>query len=204
MNVVVNTLVLMAVAFTSSPAVAGNANPRLDLPVTRTVVVPGAKIDVYAISAFTSATGEGKIDFLKRVAVPLADFTKVNGVEGCSNICYSAERTQWAVAFSTVNAHAVCLVNSYCAKGFTNTGEYIHSHPAGETYRVNHADKVFLGAYVKLGNTQRGHGLSFSKDDVLAGPGYLVAEGQLLYQSGPGATESLGPIAVDVVAVQSP
>jgi len=167
------------------------AETLLDLPVARTVFVSGAKVNVRAIANITSHAGEEKLDFLKTAAKSLDTFTEINGVEGCANICYSTESKQWSVSLVTVNAHAVCLVDGHCAHGFTRTGEYIHSHPSGR-YRVNRTDKAFLSSYVKLGMPQKGHGTSFSDDDFAAGPGYLVADGQLFYQSGPGTTENLG------------
>lgn len=110
-----------------------------------------------------STSNESKIQFITRVATYMDSWTKRNDVEACGHIIQLGDI--YAVIIETQRKREECL-SSQSYKGWTMTGETIHSHP--------HRRKTKASAF---------------SDTDYATPGYLIDSGELWYQNGKGTEE---------------
>lgn len=112
------------------------------------------------VKEMESAPGESKAEFIVRVAVWLQGWTVKNNAEACGHII--TMDGIYAVILQTQNLRDECL-SSASYKGWTLTGENIHSHP--------HRRKTKAHAF---------------SDTDYSTPGYLVDSNVLWYQNGKG------------------
>ncbi len=197
MNRFAKTLSFTLVAFALSVLSVAHAGPlmRLDTPQL------GIVVDIEDLGVMTSAEGETKVDFLKRVGVVLDEFSARTGFEGCSKIWTDHDKA-WGVHLTSAHAHNTCVITNLGVKGMVMLKEGIHSHPPSDSYRVNETDRAFIlagaGTSVQVNDWARTDGATFSPQDFGLGPGYLVSRGQLLHQSGRRSIENLGAISPPV------
>lgn len=165
-------------------------------------------VEVKALGTLESRESEEKLDFLKRVGRVLHGYTSTTNLEACGVIIErpgQAEGTEgkWVVPLVTQMSHIACAGVITLPHDGQMTGETIHSHPSLENgrYVVNQADSKFFqglhGKRVRRGqrmSMNKGPGESFSPTDFAAGPGWLVENGQLLFQSGRSNVIHHGPI----------
>lgn len=136
-----------------------------------------------------SEPNETKVAFLVRVAINLQDHTAETGNEACGLI---AERDgQYSVILQTNDVQVLCDADSVM-RGWTNTGENIHSHPvptrAGNQILLTDATKKAIREHRngRIWWTVRSD--EFSNIDYRNGPGYLAANNTLYYQRGAGTS----------------
>ena len=120
------------------------------------------------IKEMESSPGEAKEAFILRVANYLQDWTEKNKVEACGYIITQGDIT--AVILQTQKRRDECL-SSASYKGWTLTGENIHSHP----------------------HRRKTNAHTFSETDYSI-PGYLVDSNELWYQNGKGTEKQIASL----------
>jgi hypothetical protein len=154
------------------------------------------------VGTYTSQPGESYVAFVTRVAQTLNAWSLQNHQEACGAFAKAANGT-YQIQLTTEHSQLVCLITVEAPAGMALVGDSLHSHVAstdssGE-YRVTDADRAAFKAMgdwthaSKSNRWEKGEGgndkiTNFSNDDYDSGPGYLVAEGQLLHQHGRGTS----------------
>lgn len=154
------------------------------------------------VGEFISQTGEALGDFIVRIAPALDQHTRESGHEVCGMVAADSER--YGVRLGTTKGAMTCsLSRSNVPEGMRAMNVSIHSHPHTRSVLPTAADVSFYaenplssGRMVKRGRSERVGGAYFSAGDYQSGPGYLVAEGQVLYQEGKGTERTLGNFTV--------
>lgn len=150
------------------------------------VEVPGlGTIDYLRLFEAVSEPGESLDNFALRIGPNLRAFSDDTGFEACGIIASDGER--FGVIVGSSQAHALCAnFTDKVPEGMKANGQTIHSHPRGDSYKINATDRAFLGPLYRIGDryTRSNRGV-FSADDFSAGPGYLVSpSGAIYYQAG--------------------
>ena len=175
----------------------------------RPAEIQGA-LEIKALGTLESRDGENKVDFLKRVGRVLDGYTATTQLEACGVIIERSNKEEategkWVVPMVTQMSHIACAAVITLPHDGIMTGETIHSHPAFENgrYVANQADvKFFQGLHGK--RIRRGQRMTlnqkgeptFSSTDFAGGPGWLVEQGQLLFQNGRNNVVNHGSIEV--------
>lgn len=165
-------------------------------------------LEVQALGTMESRQGESKVEFLKRVGRVLDQYTANTDQEACGVLIDRPhlgpeDEGKWTVPIVTQMSHIACAGVTTLPHDGVLSGETIHSHPRPEhgRYRANDADVAFFqGLYGK--RVRRGqrmtlpvtHSARFSPQDFAAGPGWLVENGELLYQNGSSNIQHYGSI----------
>ena len=145
-----------------------------------------------------SESGEGQIEFLKRVGRVLVDHSDRTGHEACGQVCQNVDSTRFAVQVVTNDAHINCAMWTTCPTGYLPTGTNIHSHCPKRILRANAADQSFSANSYKIGNRLKPcDPYRFSAQDIASGPGYLATPDSLLYQEGRNAVTDLGELPAE-------
>ena len=158
----------------------------------------GAKVPLVELHTMTQGAEEDRLVFLKRAGVWMHNYTVGTNEEVCANIC-AAPNGHLSLRLTTNGSHLACGITNRCVAGSKPTGESIHSHPHDPSFRLNATDIAFLRDRAPGQNVQRyatflANAKQFSEWDYALGAGYLVADGQLLYQKGPGTATVLGDL----------
>lgn len=159
----------------------------------------GRAVSIAQVSTVIGSPDEDDASFLLRQAHVLSEFTRTTGFEACSQICHSPGGAP-GLLVTTNRSHIGCVIVDRCPSGMLPSGLSVHSHPHVRSYEVNDVDLVFLKnrAPAKIVRRYERRSLSpeigFSPSDYLAGPGYLIDDGFLFYQNGPGTMRPLGEI----------
>lgn len=154
---------------------------------------------------FVSQDNEKLEDFLLRIS-PLAEqFTVMTGWEVCGFVA-QGKNGQYGLRLSSNRGAISCNISSNNVPfGMTAMRMTYHTHPEGnarptaadaEFYADNPATSgrmVKVGKPVKIGIGNKGSDI-FSDGDYAA-PGYLAAEGKLMYQEGKGSERDVGTFA---------
>lgn len=127
------------------------------------------------LTKYYSEEGESKRDFILRIAPELRAWTLANKAEQCGWIATDGKR--FGVVMMTIHSQIMCLANSHPME-MTKTGELIHTHPRGGTYKLGRSDQIRMGGVTMYTILPE----SFSQGDIDAGPGYLVTPTTVLYQ----------------------
>lgn len=147
----------------------------------------------WPVATYTSLPGEEKEAFLMRVSPEIEAWTAQNNAETCAFV--ATDGRGWGLKLITIRSQVDCVFAFGVApEGMTTTKETFHTHPRmdqGGYVKVNAQSRE---AMARLGDDVRGkptwfrieNNNEFSKYDIEAGPGYLITNGQLLYQDGPG------------------
>lgn len=151
-----------------------------------------------------SDPGEGLSDFMLRIAPVLEQHTRESGHEVCGMVAQSADAERFGVRLGTTKGAMTCSMSRLnVPAGMRALTVSVHSHPHTRSVLPTSADVSFYaenplssGRMVKRGRSERVGGAYFSIGDYAAGPGFLVAEGQLLYQEGKGTERNLGSFDV--------
>ncbi|MBV6883194.1 hypothetical protein [Xanthomonas euvesicatoria] len=162
------------------------------------------------LAEIVSEPGEGLEAFMLRLAPVLDRHTRESGHEVCGMVAQSADSEQFGVRLGTTKGAMTCSMSrSNVPAGMRALNVSIHSHPHNRSVLPTAADVSFYaenplssGRMVKRGRSERVGGAYFSSGDYAAGPGYLVAEGQLLYQEGKGTERNLGRFVVTPGALE--
>lgn len=160
-------------------------------------------LEVVSLGSWFSQPGEAKIAFLKRVGRGLVDYAQKTQFEACGVIWVGGtpESPTYAVPLISAQAHARCpLIPGLkpVQPGYTATDESIHVHPEDGRYRINTADRLLDPSARRKPPYAwgRSHGArGFSPEDTETGPGYLVADGNLLYSAAQGDVVDHGAVA---------
>ncbi|HDS1324908.1 hypothetical protein I5U42_09230 [Stenotrophomonas maltophilia] len=152
------------------------------------------------VGEFLSRPGEALSDFMLRIAPVLDRHTRESGHEVCGMVAQSADSERFGLRLGTTKGAMTCsMLRSNVPAGMRALNVSIHSHPHTRSVMPTSADVSFYaenplssGRMIKRGRSERVGGAYFSNGDYAAGPGYLVAEGQLLYQEGKGTERNLG------------
>lgn len=156
--------------------------------VIASISVGGVRVDGIVLGEMTGGADKSMDQFAVSISGPIAQYTKNTQHEVCAQICKSPQG-DWGAVVTTVGSHVMCPITNVCPDGMTATGQGIHSHPTGSTYKINAADKAVLlsGPFYRLGAKEaRGQTDVFSAEDFKAGPGYMVTDkGRLMHQDGP-------------------
>jgi len=156
--------------------------------VSASINIGRSNLEGRVLGELTARSAMTMDQFAVSISGPIARYTKNTQHEVCAQICKSPQG-DWGAAVTTVGSHVMCPITSVCPEGMTATGQGIHSHPTGSTYKINAADKAVLlsGPFYHLGAKEaRGQTDVFSAEDFKAGPGYMVTDkGRLMHQDGP-------------------
>lgn len=167
-------LLTLVTAFASAQAADVGMTPAMR-------ALPFKTLDVY-----TSRPGESLEAFLLRIAPVLRTFTHTTGFEACGAIAKGP--TGYGVALGTNESQIGCLAGEAgVPEGMTWTGETLHSHPEDHELTMQPNDRAYAKATRTAdpyARTFEGSPDGFSHADFRGAPGYLVANGQLLYQPG--------------------
>lgn len=154
-------------------------------------------LNVIGLGTMQSHEGEELVDFLKRVGRVLHDFTSQTKFEACAAIGERDDHPNRYVAPIVTNgSHIACTPDPSFLTDARDTEQTIHSHPVGDqkgrfTYKVNKVDQQLMR--ITSGQQrllhQRHHLINgrndtFSPQDFAMGAGWLVADGNLLFQDG--------------------
>ncbi|WP_288431778.1 hypothetical protein [uncultured Stenotrophomonas sp.] len=156
------------------------------------------------LAEIVSEPEEALETFMLRLAPVLDRHTRESGHEVCGMVAQSADAERFGVRLGTTKGAMTCSMSrSNVPDGMHALNVSIHSHPHTRSVLPTAADVSFYaesplssGRMVKRGRSERVGGAYFSSGDYAAGPGYLVAEGQLLYQEGKGTERNLGHFVV--------
>jgi hypothetical protein len=161
-------------------------------------VYNGQTVIITALPKFTSAPGEDKVTFLKRVGRYMQDYSFHNKVETCASIWENPADTQWALQLTTTNSHIECLIIQENPTGdstWVQDAATIHSHPLIHEFKLSEVDAQLSGD-APVGKRKELFNAEFSPMDKAAGPGYLIANRELQYQKDNGAVyTNFGAIA---------
>ena len=171
-------------------------------------------LEVRALGTMENRQGEGKIDFLKRVGRVLDGYTGSTNLEACGVLIdrphlQPEDQGKWTVPLVTQMSHIACAGVITLPYDGVLSGETIHSHPRPPhgRYQVNQADvSFFYGLHGK--RVRRGQRMTlpmyeqarFSQQDFSSGPGWLVENGELLFQNGRDNIQRHGSIHEDPAA----
>lgn len=150
------------------------------------------------VGEFVSEPGEALGDFTLRLAPALDQHTRESGHEVCGMVAADSDR--YGVRLGTTKGAMTCSMSrSNVPDGMRALKISVHSHPHTRSVFPTSADVSFYaenpmvsGRMVKRGRPEKVGGAYFSHGDYASGPGYLVAEGQVLYQDGKGTERNLG------------
>ncbi|HHA2423514.1 TPA: hypothetical protein ACOD9U_001316 [Stenotrophomonas maltophilia] len=164
------------------------------------------------LAEIVSEPGEGLEAFMLRLAPVLDRHTRESGHEVCGMVAQSSDTERFGVRLGTTKGAMTCSMSrANVPLGMRALKLSIHSHPHTRSVLPTAADVSFYaenplssGRMVKRGRSERVGGAYFSSGDYAAGPGYLVAEGQLLYQEGKGTERNLGRFDVTPGALAEP
>lgn len=164
--------------------------------------LPASAAAPQPVGEFVSEPGEALGDFILRIAPSLDQHTLASGHEVCGMVAADSERYGVRLG-STKGAMTCSMSRSNVPDGMRALNVSIHSHPHTRSVFPTSADVSFYaenpmvsGRMVKRGRPEKVGGAYFSDGDYAAGPGYLVAEGQVLYQEGKGTERILGNFTV--------
>lgn len=155
-------------------------------PSPRVITVPIVKF-----ATVTSLAHEDERAFILRTAKIAQAYTGFDGHEVCSRICRSTDG-RLSTTLHTAMSSLGCPIVDGCAEGFAATNQTLHTHPVSIPRRVSAHDVAFLrhrGDRVRArigARFQPSPATQFSDMDYANGPGYLVASGEVWFQSGPG------------------
>lgn len=194
-----NTLLTIATTLflaLSSTSVGAHETANSDKP-------PEFKLAHQELGAFVSTPTETRDQFMVRVGVFLAQYTKKTGWEACGMLHKAQDGSGWAVNVTTNGSQVACVHTHYNLPGYTETTAGIHSHPDTYSVRLSRQDSL-------LGRGGCGGHLSvypflFSDPDYAVGPGWLVTpagtvrSAKLLYQSGKGTETTVANLDLSVV-----
>lgn len=163
--------------------------------VSASINIGGSHLEGRVLGELTASSAMSMDQFAASISDPISQYTKNTQHEVCAQICKSPQG-DWGAIVTTVGSHVMCPITSGCPDGMSATGQGIHSHPTGSTYKINAADKALLlsGPFYRLGAKEaRGHTDVFSEEDFKAGPGYMVTDkGRLMHQDGPKKVRTIG------------
>jgi hypothetical protein len=149
---------------------------------------------------FSSDLAEPLDQFLLKVGSHLHDYTTKTGNEACGAI--GQKDGFFSVMIYTDEVpHGCAVYTNSLLEGYRWSGETIHSHPRHNLLKMTSKARAWSRFY-KDGNdgtpTLRNDGADgFSQRDIASGPGWLVAKGQLLHQSGPRTVTRHGSVVND-------
>jgi len=133
-----------------------------------------------------SEEGESLDAFALRIAPQFTAFSQKTGFEACGVL--AKNETGYGIVVGTNHSHIVCLnFPDKVPAGMGGTGLTMHSHPGGRYYKVNPADRVMLGPLNALNSRVERGPRGLSKEDFQSGAGYLVEDGEVIFQEGPQA-----------------
>ncbi|HGM7285111.1 TPA: hypothetical protein ACKP7V_000884 [Stenotrophomonas maltophilia] len=147
----------------------------------------------WSVATHTSEAGETKEAFLLRIAPEVAAWTAENQAEACAFVATDGQR--WGLKLITLRSQFECVfAYGVAPEGMTPTNETFHSHPPADGGGYVTLTEGTKAAAAALGDASLRHikmmrvenGGEFSKRDFDAGPGYLITNGRLLFQSGRG------------------
>lgn len=149
-----------------------------------------------------SAPGEPLDAFVLRVAPTLMAFTAASGFEACGVIAHDTKSGRFGVRVGSSKGTMTCgMSRSNVPTGFVATDLTLHSHPERRTVLPTAADVAYFEVHpigdriVKRGRPESLGNSVFSTADYRAGPGYLVRQGQLWFQTGPGTDRMVGSLS---------
>lgn len=161
----------------------------------------------YDVKEIVGQVDESLESFVMRVAPELDSFTRQSGYEACGMIAQTPSGNQFGVRLITIKGAMTCsMLRSNVPEGMRALKVSIHSHPHKRSVFPTAADVSYYaenpmvsGRMVKRGSPEKVGGAYFSQGDYRAGPGYLVAEGRLLYQEGVGTERDIGTYAAPML-----
>lgn len=162
----------------------------------------------YDVKEIVSQVDENLESFVLRVAPELDSFTRESGHEACGMIAQTPNGNQFGIRLITIKGAMTCsMLRSNVPDGMRAMNVSIHSHPYKRSVFPTAADVNYYaehpmnsGRMIKRGKPEKVGGAYFSQGDYQAGPGYLVAEGRLLYQEGVGTERDIGVYNATMVA----
>jgi hypothetical protein len=172
------TAALFALAFSAS----AHAH---DLDVAATQSIPAA-----LVADLESIDGEGKTEFVKRIAEVATGYTREHGHEVCGWIAYGG-RSAFSIRLVTLGSQIACgAAKGQVVDGYSAGNELLHSHPEKRVLRLTALDRKLRGRTQVGANTESPDNCRFSDTDY-ANPGYLVACGKILHQKGRGTVTQI-------------
>lgn len=179
---------LLGLFLNISPALADNLKFGL-----RGEVLPVAKVHT-----IYSQEGETLDAFVLRLGVWFRNFTTTSGYEACGTLFQSSDG-RYALPIFTNNSQIGCATPVVSLEGFVATNQSVHSHPVEKSATPNAQDKIFIrGTSQRFSAEYRQRRnldpRTFSDIDFAGGPGFLVADGRVLHQSGPGSVRLVGEL----------
>lgn len=156
-----------------------------------------------ALGTWTSKPGESREDFVKRLAVPMHDYTAQTRFEACGILAHNMKTDQWRVQVTTNHSHMGCIEVLFDDPDFIPQPLSIHTHPKGGGVTPNAQDVAMFpqrGMRVGYGRMSL-DSEDFSQIDYTGGAGYVVLPGaglfgspSVLYQdgTGPASRQDLG------------
>lgn len=135
------------------------------------------------IETIISQQDEPLIHFLKRAGQSIESLTVHYDFEFCSRIWQNIKTNQYELHVYTIQSHVGCLIPQEIENQDWNPSSLtIHSHPVIPIARANAIDVLLNQGKYNVGDKIQIESNHFSPIDRLAGAGYLIANGNLLYQ----------------------
>jgi len=159
----------------------------------------GEMLPLSKIVTLYSKDGETLDDFALRMGIWFRNFTTTSGYEACGPVLVNGTGNGWAVPVVTNLSQQGCVMGDHSVEGFANTGVTIHSHPVERLVAPNAQDRTFMRGQSARFEAKRLSRLKtdpgvFSSTDFASGPGYLVANGQVMFQAGRKAVRVVGTL----------
>lgn len=151
-----------------------------------TKVGRGETVPTVLVREVVASEGETFEQTLVRASSVAATFTRQSGFEACALVCTN-NLEQGGFRLTTNFSQVGCLTRhepASCPAGFSMTNETLHTHPEIFQARANPVDAIFTGQ--RRGRLLKIEPNDFSPGDRRNGPGYLVAMGRVLHQTGKG------------------
>lgn len=150
----------------------------------------------YFVKTIVSYPNEKQLAFLKRAGKDIEELTIQYDFEFCSRIWHNSKTQQFKLNISTIKSHVGCVIPREISHGgdWIPSSLTIHSHPTQSEAVANSVDVLLNQSRYKVGDIIHIENKHFSKTDHLAGAGYLVVNGHLLYQDKTNAEIDFGSI----------
>lgn len=137
--------------------------------------------------------------FMLRVAPVLDKFTAEKEWEACAAIGKTPDGQRYGFILTSSQAALGCLVYTEALPaGMVSANVSIHSHPGTREVYPGYMDRQIMamrGMKVVQAEMKNQGRSGFSPEDFDAGPGYLVAGGNVMFQEGRGSVRRVGRLA---------
>lgn len=149
--------------------------------------VPGVgRLPFAPIAVLHQTKDETKEQFVVRVGRELLNFSTITNYEGCGGLAIKAADLHSVSLFTNLSHKGCVILSTNVMSDYKATAAHIHSHPVKGSVVFNRIDELFVRGKIEAGRVVDIKVEDFSENDYSIGPGWVVADGKLMWQNGKG------------------